>query len=108
MTCGLAVTVACSQAGLAPALEFLSVLVLMLLLETHLWGHVMTMSEATYRAPWCTRKPSGDAGAHLYPLGRAERTEVTFATALPRTTPRRKWGGARASSFLKRFSGKSM
>lgn len=53
-------------------------------------------------------KPSSDAGPHLYPLGRAEGTEDTFAIALLPTKPRGKWGGAGAKSLLKGLSRKSM
>lgn len=53
-------------------------------------------------------KPSSDASPHLYPLGRAEGTEDTFATASPLARPRGKRAGTGAKSLLKRLSGKSM
>lgn len=72
---------------------------------THFWGHMRRVQGPSVPG---VGKPSSDAGPHLFPLGRAEGTEDTFATALLPTKPRGKWGGAGAKSLLKGLSRKSM
>lgn len=74
-----------------------------------IWGHLMTMGLKRVQGPSVPSvgKPLSDASPHLYPLGRAEGTEDTFATGVTADQTQRQvgrgWGQVPSEKVIKKI-----